>query len=231
MTTEGFDIWSVSPHSRWYIRTRKLDFGTCAKAMNELRNVQWCRNINIKFQLTRYLAIKSDLEIWLGNLFFFYHQVPHKPGMPTFAFSVQEKKEAGNIDVRKLMDIGIPPGPVYSLLKLGNVVTLPDGRTIDGKDYVGPHKPGRKFSYIADTWDSTKAVPLVHFFFIINLSANAELKTRKFDSEIWFGNLIRKFDSEIWFENYRSRALMSSSTNPHSNGVIKTIISAAKNSF
>jgi ribonuclease Z len=47
--------------------------------------------------------------------------------------------------------LGIPSGPIYGKLKNGEVVTLPDGTVINGRDLCGETEIGRKFVYCTDT--------------------------------------------------------------------------------
>jgi ribonuclease Z len=71
--------------------------------------------------------------------------------LPVFGFRIMEKDKPGTLDAEKLHKDGIPPGPLYSLLKEGGEVRLSDGRTIHGKDYVGPDKKGRIVTILGDT--------------------------------------------------------------------------------
>jgi ribonuclease Z len=58
------------------------------------------------------------------------------------------------------MALGIPSGPVYGQLKRGEVVTLPDGRRINGAEFCGPTQIGRKLVYCTDTIYCDAAVGL-----------------------------------------------------------------------
>jgi len=89
-------------------------------------------------------------------------QLPHKPDMKTFAYVVQEKSVTGRLDAGKLMKEGIEPGPIYKKIKSGETVTLPNGKKLDPKDYVGPRKPGRKVAIIYDNCDSEPVVDLAY---------------------------------------------------------------------
>jgi ribonuclease Z len=53
--------------------------------------------------------------------------------------------------VEKAQELGLTPGPLYGRLKKGETVTLPDGRKVDGRNLVGPARPGRKIVYCSDT--------------------------------------------------------------------------------
>jgi ribonuclease Z len=71
--------------------------------------------------------------------------------VPAFGYRVAEKDRPGRFDVDRAMALGIPPGPIYGELKQGKVITLPDGRIINGAELCGETKVGRKFVYCTDT--------------------------------------------------------------------------------
>jgi ribonuclease Z len=55
---------------------------------------------------------------------------------------------------------GIPSGPLYGRLKRGERITLPDGRTFEGADFLGPDLKGRSVVYCTDTTYCRSAVEL-----------------------------------------------------------------------
>ena len=56
-----------------------------------------------------------------------------------------------------IFGLDIPAGPVYGKLKQGQIVTLKDGRVINGKDFVGENKKGRIVTIFGDTRFTTKS--------------------------------------------------------------------------
>ena len=74
-----------------------------------------------------------------------------KHKVTAFGYRVIEKDKPGRFDVEKAKKLGIPSGPIYGQLKQGQVVTLPDGRIINGKELCGEAQIGRKFVYCTDT--------------------------------------------------------------------------------
>ncbi|KRN88556.1 ribonuclease Z [Ligilactobacillus ceti] len=68
-----------------------------------------------------------------------------------FGYRVEEKDYPGELLVDKLREQQIPSGPLYGRLKAGEVVTLEDGRVIDGKDFIGEAKKGRTVTILGDT--------------------------------------------------------------------------------
>lgn len=66
-------------------------------------------------------------------------------------YRVVEKDYPGELLVDKLRADQVPAGPLYGQLKTGKTVTLPDGRVLDGKDYLGANKKGRIITILGDT--------------------------------------------------------------------------------
>ncbi|WP_286058347.1 ribonuclease Z [Bacillus mojavensis] len=77
-------------------------------------------------------------------------------GVEAFGYRVQEKDSPGSLKAALLKDLSIPPGPVYSKIKKGEIVTLEDGRTINGEDFLEPPKKGRAVVFSGDTRVSDK---------------------------------------------------------------------------
>lgn len=69
----------------------------------------------------------------------------------TWGYRVEEKDHPGELLVDKLRQENIPSGPIFGQLKAGKVVTLPDGRILDGRDYIGARQKGRVVTFILDT--------------------------------------------------------------------------------
>ncbi len=82
--------------------------------------------------------------------------------VPAYGYRVSERDRPGHFDVKRARAMGIPPGPIYGKLKNGEVVTLSDGRRINGKDLCGPTLKGRSLAYCTDTVFCERAVELAH---------------------------------------------------------------------
>ena len=80
--------------------------------------------------------------------------------VPAYGYRVTEKDRPGRFDVKRATAMGIPSGPLYGKLKRGEVVTLPDGRRINGSDLCGPPLIGRKVAYCTDTIYCESAIEL-----------------------------------------------------------------------
>lgn len=80
--------------------------------------------------------------------------------LTTFGYRLTEEERPGTFDVEKARALGIPAGPLYGLLKRGETVLLPDGRSVDGRTLCGNPKPGRTIALCSDTGYSPGALDL-----------------------------------------------------------------------
>ncbi|MFC6163795.1 ribonuclease Z [Lactiplantibacillus dongliensis] len=78
----------------------------------------------------------------------------------TFGYRVEEAAHPGELQADKLKALNIPSGPLYGQLKAGQTVTLPDGRTINGQDFLGAPQAGRIVTILGDTRQTPNAVSL-----------------------------------------------------------------------
>ncbi|MEC1007482.1 ribonuclease Z [Bacillus subtilis] len=110
-----------------------------------------------KTHLTYPLAIQ---EIEEGIVFeddqFIVTAVSVIHGVEAFGYRVQEKDVPGSLKADVLKEMNIPPGPVYQKIKKGEMVTLEDGRIINGNDFLEPPKKGRSVVFSGDTRVSDK---------------------------------------------------------------------------
>ena len=72
-------------------------------------------------------------------------------GLPSYGFRIVEKDLPGTLLVDKLRALGVRPGPVYQKIRQGETVILDDGTVINGREFVGPPKKGRKLAILGDT--------------------------------------------------------------------------------
>lgn len=68
-----------------------------------------------------------------------------------FGYRIEEKDYPGELLIDKLQQENVPAGPIYGQLKAGQQVILPDGRILDGKNYLGKPKKGRIVTILGDT--------------------------------------------------------------------------------
>ncbi|MBS4176420.1 ribonuclease Z [Lederbergia citrea] len=80
--------------------------------------------------------------------------------LPSYGFRITEKDKQGTLAAERLIADGIPPGPIYQHLKNGEIITLEDGTTVDGRDYLGPDQKGRVVCILGDTRPCENAMKL-----------------------------------------------------------------------
>lgn len=83
-----------------------------------------------------------------------------KHRVTAYGYRITEKNRRGKFNVEKAKKMGIPPGPIYGKLKNGEIVTLDDGRIINGESLCGTTEIGRKFVYCTDTVFCESAIDL-----------------------------------------------------------------------
>lgn len=66
-------------------------------------------------------------------------------------YRIEEKDRPGALMIEKVKAANIPQGPVYAQLKKGEQVTLSDGRTFNGQDFIEPPYKGRVVTILGDT--------------------------------------------------------------------------------
>lgn len=104
---------------------------------------------HVKYPLV-FHEIENTGKIFEDKTFEVYcEHLDHK--IECFGYRVVEKDHQGELNVEKLKAENIPAGPVYKKIKNAEVVTLPDGRIIDGKDYIGEPIKGRVVTILGDT--------------------------------------------------------------------------------
>ena len=81
-------------------------------------------------------------------------------------YRIEEKDHPGELLIDKLKAERVPSGPIYGKIKAGETVTLPDGRVLNGKDYIGRPQPGRIITILGDTRQTSN---------ILDLAENADI--------------------------------------------------------
>lgn len=108
----------------------------------------------------KFIEISSDEETLFEDDQFIVSCKKLDHGIASFGFRVVEKDHKGELQVEKLKALGVKPGPLYGKLKEGANVTLADGRTINGADFVGLAKKGRIVTILGDTRYTQNAIDL-----------------------------------------------------------------------
>src|SRR5690625_4383960 len=81
----------------------------------------------------------------------------------SYGYRITEKDKLGELNVQKLQELGIAPGPIYRQIKENEQTILENGTIINRKDVIGKPKKGKTVSIFGDT----KYVP-DHISFVKN---------------------------------------------------------------
>jgi ribonuclease Z len=73
-------------------------------------------------------------------------------------YHLVEESRLGRFNPEKAKEIGIPEGPLWGRIHKGETVTLPDGRTIQPSELVGPSRPGRRIVLTGDSRPSEATI-------------------------------------------------------------------------
>jgi len=66
-------------------------------------------------------------------------------------YQLVEETRLGRFNPEKAREIGVPEGPLWGKIHKGETVRLPDGRTIEPSELVGPTRPGRRIVLTGDS--------------------------------------------------------------------------------
>jgi ribonuclease Z len=86
---------------------------------------------------------------------------PVAHGVSAVGYAIVEEERPGRFDVGAAARLGIPEGPERKALQDGQPVLLPDGRTVEPDEVLGPPRPGRKLALTGDTAPSSEVVAAV----------------------------------------------------------------------
>ena len=86
--------------------------------------------------------------------------LPLEHGIESFGYRIEESDHQGSLQVEKVKKIGIPFGPLYGRLKNGETITLSDGRSFNGQDFIGETQKGRIVTILGDTKKTNNSIVL-----------------------------------------------------------------------
>lgn len=101
----------------------------------------------------RYPLVVHEIEegIIFKESGFKFYAIELEHGIASYGYRIEESNKPGNLQVDKLKEAGISPGPIFSKIKAGEKVTLENGKVVDGREFIGPLKKGRVISVSGDT--------------------------------------------------------------------------------
>ncbi|MGX6961177.1 ribonuclease Z [Vagococcus xieshaowenii] len=112
--------------------------------------------ISLKVSESRLSYPLAFIEIEEGGIVFKDKQfivecLPLDHKISSYGYRVTEADHQGELLVDKLQALNIPSGPIYGKIKNRQIVSLPDGREINGEEFVGPDQKGRIVTILGDT--------------------------------------------------------------------------------
>ena len=107
----------------------------------------------------KFVELTDDGEIFRDKTFTVSaRKLDHK--IACFGYRIVEHDHPGELLADKPQAAGVPAGPVYGQLKAGKTVTLADGRTLSGVDFIGAPQRGRVVAILGDTRKTKAALAL-----------------------------------------------------------------------
>lgn len=104
--------------------------------------------LNLSFPL-RYYEVEDRREYDFGVYKIVSRRVSH--GVEAYGYRFQEKDRPGVFHPEKARALGVPEGPLWKKIQLGEPVRLGDGRIVKPNQILGPPRPGFKLAYTGDT--------------------------------------------------------------------------------
>lgn len=92
-----------------------------------------------------------------------------------YGYRIEQKDKPGALDAEKLVADGVPRGPWFYDLKHGRTITLEDGRTINGWDYIREAVKGKTLAIFGDTAPTAAAQALAQDADVMVHEATLEL--------------------------------------------------------
>jgi ribonuclease Z len=93
---------------------------------------------------------------------FYVEALPLDHSIFCLGWRFQEKDRPGEFNLEKAIELGIPRGPLYRKLQLGEHIKLDDGRVIEPEQVVGPKRRGKSVAYCLDTQFTERSIELAH---------------------------------------------------------------------
>jgi ribonuclease Z len=130
-----------------------------------LEEVMKFSQLNLPFDL-KIFEISKDTTMRFEGMRIVVVELSHS--IASYGFVVIFDDIPGRFDIEKAKALGIPEGPLYSKLKKGETVRLPDGRLIDGRDLVGAPKKGGRIAIGGDNDEPLLFLPFAPYDLMIH---------------------------------------------------------------
>ena len=106
--------------------------------------------VNYPLDVREFAALKTVTPVYETDDYFVAAR-PLDHRIFTLGYRFEERPRPGRFDLERARALGIPEGPLYRRLQMGEDVQLADGRLIRSHEVVGPPRPGKAVAYCTDT--------------------------------------------------------------------------------
>ena len=114
----------------------------------------------------KFVELTEGGLIYQGKGFRVYtEKLDHR--VSSFGYRVVEDSRPGELLMSKLEKYNIPNGPLLGKLKKGEQIVLSDGTVLDGKEFLGPERPGRIVTIIYDTRSTPNIAKLAQNAYVL----------------------------------------------------------------
>jgi ribonuclease Z len=88
--------------------------------------------------------------VWEGEGFH-VRAFPLRHTKTCYGYALEEDPRPGAFHPERAAELGVPRGPLWSVLQSGQSVSLADGTVVRSSEVMGEARSGRKFSYVTDS--------------------------------------------------------------------------------
>ncbi|MBQ0438109.1 ribonuclease Z [Providencia rettgeri] len=104
------------------------------------------------------IEIQAGLLFDDGELIVTAYPLDHR--VECYGYRIEEHAKSGALDAERLAQDNIPRGPWMQDLKAGKTITLEDGRTVNGAEYLGEPISGKVIAIFGDTQPTDQGLAL-----------------------------------------------------------------------
>lgn len=106
-------------------------------------------NFGLTYQVEIFEIVKPGVIV--ENQDYIVEAVKSNHTTESYSYVFEEKPRPGKFYPKKAQQLGVPKSDLWSKLQNGETITLPDGKSVQPEQVMGPMRPGRKIVYTGDT--------------------------------------------------------------------------------
>ena len=99
-----------------------------------ITQILFCSHDTLSYPL-KFVEIESSMDSFE---IFSYQVTPIslEHNLPCFAYKFEERQVERHFNAKKALNLGVPKGPLFQKLKMGETISLDDGRVLHGSDFL-----------------------------------------------------------------------------------------------